>query len=147
MNQPHQILNMIRMINQLSQLGRKTAEVVHLDHGEISDGDLVDREVVSSVQDTGIDIKETSYKRVLDCGHVGQANSIAGECDLCSRLTCPDCLFVCQNCRRAICRYCSRVFVDEGVEEIYCTSCYADTKAKRAAISASKAIYGFFVKK
>lgn len=145
MNQPHQILNMIRMINQL---GRKTTKVVNLDRGEIGDGgELVDREEVSSVQDTGIDIRETSYSRLLDCGHFGQAGSIAGECDLCGRLVCPDCLFVCLHCRRAICRYCSRVFMGEGVEEIYCTSCCMDVKAKRAAISASKAIYSFFVKR
>ena len=144
MNQPSEILKIIRMINQL---GRTTRETIHLDSGEIDDGELVDREVTSTIQEGGIEINETLHSRLLDCGHIGQASSIAGECDLCQRRVCEACFFSCDRCRRSVCRYCARVHVDDDGEGIFCTSCYMDVKARRTAINASKAIFRFFVRK
>ena len=144
MLQPHEIRNLIRA---LSQLGRKTTEIIHIDSDEIGDGELVDREVLSSVQAGGIEIKETSYNRLLDCGHVTRASSIAATCDLCGRMVCEKCYAICRNCNICVCRYCYRVYADEYGEETFCTSCYMDVKARRTAINASKAIFRFFVKK
>ncbi len=144
MLQPHEIRNLIRAI---SQLGRTTRETIHLDSGAIDDGEFVDNEVVSTIREGGIDIRETSYSRLLDCGHIGQASSIAGECDLCQRRACDACFFSCARCRRSVCRYCARVHVDDDGEAIFCTSCYMDVKARRTAINASEAIFRFFVRK
>ena len=144
MNQPHDIRNLIRAINQL---GRKTTEVIHLDYGEIGDGELLDREVVSSVQETGIEIKETSYKRQLDCGHMARASDIAAVCDICGGTCCEkECAAICYSCHRILCRYCYKVHTDEEGEKTYCSSCYMDVKARRTAINASRAIFRFFVK-
>ena len=144
MLQPHEIRNLIRAI---SQLGRTTRETIHLDSRAIDDGELVDREIISTIREGGIDIRETSYSRLLDCGHIGQVSSIAGECDLCQRRVCDACFFSCARCRRSVCRYCARVHVDDDGEGIFCTSCYMDVKARSTAIKASRAIFRFFVRK
>ncbi len=144
MLQPHEIRNLIRAI---SQLGRTTRETIHLDSGEIDDGEFVDTEVISTIQEGGIEINEKLYSRLLDCGHIGQASSIAGECDLCHGWPCSECFFSCDRCRRSVCRHCARVLVDDDGEGIFCTSCYMDVKARRIAINASKTIFRFFVRK
>lgn len=143
MNQAHDIRNLIRIINQL---GRKTTEVTHLDYGRMSDGDLVDREVVSSVQETGIEIRETSYRRYLGCGHMTRASDIAAVCDICEGTCCSECAAICHRCHRGLCKYCYKVHIDEEGEKTYCSSCYMDVKARRTAINASRAIFRFFVK-
>ena len=135
------------LIRQLMGLGRKTTETVCIDSGEIGDGELKDREISASVQPTGIEIKETSYTRQLDCGHMKEASSVAVTCDMCGRRACAECYSICSICHRVLCRYCYKDYDNGQGEEAYCTSCYMDVRTKETAINASRAVLSFFVKK
>lgn len=143
MQRPHERRNLIR---ELNRLGRRTIEIVHLDDDEITERELIDNEVISTVREDGIEIRQVSHKRFLDCRHVAKASDIAATCDICGSMVCENCFAVCHHCQKCLCRYCYKIYSDEEGEVTLCKSCYAGAKARRAAISVSKAICRFFIK-
>jgi len=144
MQQPHDIRNVIRILNQL---GRTTIKAIRIDSNEIVDGELVDQRVESVVQNGVIETTETVYSRTLDCGHIAQVSSISATCDICSRRVCDACHSICRRCNRCVCRYCHRVDADDQGGEIYCKDCYMDVKAGRTAANVSRAVFGFIFKR
>jgi len=142
---PNEFRNLLRFI---SQLGRETTERTNRDSVEIDDGEYIDRATISQIRPDGIvEIRETTFQRVLDCGHTGPASSIAVVCDLCQAKVCEFCASICR-CNLQICRYCSKIYQDEeGSEKVLCNSCYTAEKRRKAALKAGKAIFGFFVKR
>lgn len=146
MQRPHERLNLIR---GLTRLGRRTVEIICLDSDEITSGELVDTEVVSTVQEGGVENRQITHKRFLPCGHLAKASSITAICDVCGSIVCESegCYAICRHCHRCLCRHCYRTYSDEDGEVTLCTSCHMDAKARRAAVNASRAIYHFFVKK
>lgn len=142
MLQPHEIQNLIRVMNQL---GRTTTEMINISD-EINDGELIDRETRSVIRDGVVEVEEVSYSRMLDCGHIASASSIAATCDVCGRRVCSECCSICAKCNLLVCRYCYRIYVGEEGEETLCTACHWDVKRKDTVIRASKGIFRFFVK-
>ncbi|MFC1718346.1 hypothetical protein ACFL6S_32115 [Candidatus Poribacteria bacterium] len=141
--QSHEMHNLLRV---LKRLGRTIKERVIINSDEVEDGQLTDREVVTSFQDGNFTVEETQYYHTLDCSHLAPVSSIAATCDICGNRVCQSCVSVCSKCQKLICRCCSRIYADEHSEQTLCTSCHWDVKRKDNALKACKSVYGFFVK-
>jgi hypothetical protein len=140
----NEISNLFRNIDQF---GRKVSRITIIDGNEIKDGEYVDLQTISIVRGGLVEIHDASFQRVLDCGHIGSASSIAALCS-CGNLVCEACSSVCAHCNLLFCRSCSKVYEDEeGHEMVLCNSCYSAEKRKRAALKAGRTVLNFFVKR
>jgi len=138
--QDNNIQNLLRLLNQF---GRTTRQTTIIDNGEFVDGVMVSKETRASVNGSNVDIDETSYHRMLDCGHIAMSPSdVTASCDVCGRWVCENCLFVCSRCNLHTCHRCCKVYSDNGVEKILCSACLWDTKRKDNV----KKAFCFFVK-
>ena len=148
MLKPHEIQNSVRDI--LNRLGRKTTEVTHLDTGELIDGEHIDSESVSVVKDGVVQVRQTTHKRMFECGHIASASSVAAMCDNCGRMVCENCITLCHKCNLYVCRYCTKIFIDKesGDELTLCNfPCFSDVKRNKMLKKAGKSIVNFFAKK
>jgi len=143
---PEEIRGLLRII---SQMGREITERTIMDSIEIDDGEYIDKATISQILPDGIlEISETTFQRVLDCGHTGLASKIAVICDVCGDRICASCASICKHCNLQTCRHCSKIYEDEeGYEKSLCNSCYTAEKRRKAALKAGKAIFDFFVKR
>ena len=144
MRQPHEILKSIQEFAN-GKIGRKITEVTYFHNSEVEDGENIDREIISSIQKDGVEIRHVSHSIIMDCGHVASPSEVAGICDICERRVCQECLAFCRKCGLGLCRYCYKVYAGEEGEETYCrTPCYGSVKSRRTAIKATKAAFQFF---
>ncbi len=133
------VQNFLRLLNQLN---RVTRETIIIDNGEIVNGVMASNETRATVNGGNVEIDQTSYLRVLDCGHVANPSAITAVCLICNRHVCNECLSRCEKCRRLICNRCSKVFSDKKTEKVLCTDCEFGAKWE----SKIGSVFGFFVK-
>ena len=130
------------ILRTLGQIGRTNRQVIIIDNNQIVDGVMIGKETRASVTNGNVEIDEVSYNRVLGCGHIASPNSITAVCDVCERMVCEKCIFVCSRCNIHLCHHCCKIYMDKEIEKILCLTCLWDTKRRD---NLSK-VFGFFVK-
>lgn len=133
------IQNFLRL---LSRIGRTTRQTTIIDNNPVIGGVMVSREIRATVNDGNVEIDETTYSRVMGCGHVSGPDSVTAVCDFCGRWVCESCIYTCHKCHLHACHRCCRVYSGKEGEKILCSTCLWDTKRKD---NLKKAL-GFFVK-
>lgn len=132
----------------ISQLGRTLVRIFRIDVPGIGRGDFIDQEETSVVRNGVAETQTVTHKRLLDCGHLCTISSIVAACDICSSLSCVECIAQCEICGFNVCRYCRRQTTDsDGQERMLCNICRSKENRKRIVSSASRAITGFFVRR
>ena len=141
---PHDKRNAIR---RLLEMERVTREGTDINSGEIGDGYFTDHEQRARIRDGRIEIDNISFTRLLDCGCVAQIQEIVSTCDICGRRVCSSCSSLCSKCNLRCCRYCFRVYQDNGHSIKLCGTCHASERRASLARGLSSGIFRFFVEK
>ncbi|KKR96378.1 MAG: hypothetical protein UU48_C0032G0002 [Candidatus Uhrbacteria bacterium GW2011_GWF2_41_16] len=82
-------------------------------------------------------------KFIADCGHL--AEFIGGRCHYCDALICRDCIYLCSNCRLAICPPHSVTANFDNQSRIYCRSCAEEITRSLKLRACGNAILSFFI--
>ena len=113
---PHEFQGLLRYLEKLGRIERK---YYIIDDDEISGGEHLDNQQISTVQGGLIRIDAIQTKRALDCGHVTVVDKVEAVC-ACGRMVCSACYSICEKCNILACRHCFRVSVDEeGYDVIF----------------------------
>ncbi|MBD3177220.1 MAG: hypothetical protein GF320_18770 [Armatimonadia bacterium] len=111
--------NMRRITNQtVVRLGNQEAQVRH--------------EVVTYRDPAqGLVTEETSEPFAPACGHIAHSpTAIGGQCEICGRIWCSDCLITCPDCGAVVCLHDSREWRDDDDDTTarYCMPCRNDLR-------------------
>ncbi len=137
--QDNEIQNLLRIMNRI---GKTTRHMVVIEDTELANGEMIDKEIRSSVINGNVEINDITHNRVLGCGHIASSSSVVALCDICRRMVCQSCIFLCDKCHVYVCNHCSKVYTYKDEKKVLCTMCHWDTKRKD---NLGK-VFGFFVK-
>ena len=122
---------------------RKNITIFSLD----GDNELVlDHEEITVKDESGFVTVQTVRPQILSCGHsVVSLDEIKGQCTICRQLVCANCLVICSDCFRAICRVDSTVV--EPCHNIMCKDCSKKRWWRGLFAGAARLLFSPFIEK